>query len=324
MNSLTYVAIGIALLAASAVAFEYLFPSVAARGWTGLARAAGRLTRRTVRAGARTVPYLEGGRGEPLVLVHGFGADKDNFAGIAPFLTPHVRLLAPDLPGFGEATRDPRSSYQIADQVRLLHAFIEALALGPVHLGGSSMGGFVVAEFAATYPDLVKSLWLIDAAGVAECADNPMLRHYRASGEIPLLVRDKSAFAMLLRTVMRRPAFLPPSLYSTLACRAVADLELHTRIFREIAIESPTLESRLDSITAPTLIVWGDQDEVLSPTAAAAFGRGISGSEVIVMPGVGHLPHLERPRATARDYLRFRTRIGCSRRAASAVTSLPA
>jgi pimeloyl-ACP methyl ester carboxylesterase len=322
LDTATDLLIDVAALAAGALALEYAWPSLAARGWTALGRAAGGLSRHSVRAGDDTIPYLDGGRGEPLVLVHGFGADKDNFARIAPFLKRHARVLAPDLPGFGEAGRDPRASYRIADQVERLHAFVEALALGPVHLGGSSMGGFIVAEFAARYPALVRSLWLIDAAGVAECAETPMLRQYLASGEIPLLVRDDAAFATLLGAVMQRPAFLPHSLYTTLARRAVADHELHVRIFREIAVESPTLEPRLAAITAPTLIVWGEEDQVLSPGAAAAFGRGIAGSEVVIMAGIGHLPMLERPRASARDYLRFRARV--RRDAAPSATSSPA
>jgi pimeloyl-ACP methyl ester carboxylesterase len=255
-----------------------------------------------------TMPYLEGGRGEPLVLVHGFGADKDNFARIARFLTPHFRVIAPDLPGFGDATRDPRADYRISDQVARLRAFLQALGLGRVHLGGSSMGGFIVAQYAATYPDEVASLWLLDPAGTQAAFDTEVARHYQQSGEVPLLVRTPAAFETLLAAVTYRKPFLPHSLRHVLARRAVADLDLHTRIFAQFSRESPLLEPALPALRAPALIVWGERDRMLSPAAAAPMGRLIPLSEVIVMPGVGHLPMLECPRAVARDYLRFRAR----------------
>ena len=75
------------------------------------------------------MPYLEGGQGEPLVLIHGFSADKDNFTRVARFLTPHYRVICPDLPGFGDATRDPSARHGIADQVTRLKAFLGALGI---------------------------------------------------------------------------------------------------------------------------------------------------------------------------------------------------
>lgn len=300
-------AVGFALVVAGC-AGEFLMPAVAARVWLWLARRAGGLRRRQLATGGGTVPYLEGGHGEALVLLHGFGADKDNFARIAPFLTGRFRVLVPDLAGFGEAGRDPDASYRIADQVRRVQAFVAALGLERFHLGGNSMGGFIAAEYAATHPGTPLSLWLLDPAGSAASIDNELFRHYRASGETPLVIRDRAAFRRLLALVTYRPAFLPYSLERTLARRAIADAPLHARIFHQIAAESPTLEDRLGAIVAPTLIVWGEHDAVLNPRAAATLAQGIAGSEAIVMPAVGHLPMIERPRRTARDYLDFLAR----------------
>jgi triacylglycerol lipase len=295
-------------LALGVLALDYLAPRVAARVWIWLSRATAGLVERRAQIPGFTMPYLDGGRGEPLVLVHGFAADKDNYSRIARFLTRHFRVIAPDLPGFGAATRDPLADYRIADQVARLRAFVRGLGLGPVHLAGSSMGGFIVAQYAATYPDEVASLWLLDAAGTQAAFDTDMIRHYLATGATPLLVRTPAEFQRLLDAVTCREPFLPHSLRHVLAQRAVADFDLHTRIFRQIGEESPTLEASLPSLRAPTLIVWGEQDRILSPSAAAIMGQLIPRSQVIVMPNVGHLPMLECPRAAARDYLRFRAR----------------
>jgi pimeloyl-ACP methyl ester carboxylesterase len=303
--------LGLSVMAAVALgvlALEYSAPVAAARVWIWLTRATAGLMERRAQIPGFTIPYLDGGRGEPLVLIHGFGGDKDHFSRMARFLTPRYRVIAPDLPGFGGATRDPQANYRIADQVARLRTFLQAVGLGRIHLGGSSMGGFIVAQYAAAYPDDVASLWLLDPAGTQAAHDTDLVHHYAQSGEVPLLVRTPAAFQALLDVVTYRKPFLPHSLRHVLARRAVADFDLHTRIFRQFGTESPTLETSLPTLRAPTLIVWGDRDRVLSPLAASVMGQLIPHSEVVVMRNVGHLPMLECPRATARDYLGFRAR----------------
>lgn len=305
------IAAGLVLLALALLgaALEYLCPAVAARGWIALARAAAGLSERRLLVDGVMVPYLDGGRGEPLVLVHGFGADKDNFSRVAQFLTRRVRLIVPDLRGFGAADRDVAADYRIPAQVERLRAFIRALGLGRVHLGGNSMGGFIVAELAARYPAEVASLWLLDPAGTEAALATPMIREYLQTGRIPLLVREPASFPALLRSVMHRRVFAPHSVRRMLAKRAAADFDLHERIFRQVRLESPLLEPVLPAIAAPTLIVWGAEDRVLNPAAAAYLGTAIANSEVELMPEVGHLPMIECPRACARRYLAFRARV---------------
>jgi len=118
--------------------------------------------------------YLEGGSGEPLVLVHGFGADKDNFTRVARWLTPHYRVIVPDLVGFGESAHLPEADYHYAAQAARVHAFVQALGLGRVHLGGNSMGGGIAMSYAAQHPQEVASLWLI-ALSPGTAATPPIL-----------------------------------------------------------------------------------------------------------------------------------------------------
>ncbi|MDL2357315.1 MAG: alpha/beta fold hydrolase [Pseudomonadota bacterium] len=302
------VAAGAVLLAL--LAFDHLAPRTAARIATGFERMRAGLRAHRLQVGAASMPYLDGGRGAPIVLVHGFGGDKDNFTRAARFLTPSYRVLIPDLPGFGEASRDSGAGYAIADQVARLHAFLQQLGIvGRVHLGGNSMGGFIVAEYAARYPAQVASLWLLDAAGTAAAYDNALFRHYRHSGAMPLLLRCADDFdAMLRACTFRPPALLPHSVKWQLGQRGAADFALHTRIMAEMAA-SPLLEQQFSTIATPALIVWGDQDSILNPSGAAALHALMPNSEVVMMANLGHLPMLEAPRASAERYLAFLRRL---------------
>ena len=290
---------------AAALALEFLLPATAARAWIALIRRIAGLRTHRIKLADATLEYLEGGSGEPLLLIHGFGGDKDNFSLVAPFLTRYFRVIAPDLPGFGNASRDPAAGYRVADQVRRLHEFIARLNPGRVHLGGNSMGGFIAAQYAATYPDEVATLWLLDPAGTQVALQTSLMREFTTTGRIPLLVAEESAYAALLEVATHRPSFVPPSIGRILARRAVTDFGLHTSIFRQISEESPLLEPVLPSIRAPSLIVWGAEDRVLNPEAAADMAALIPASRLIVMAGVGHLPMVERPRRVARDFLAF-------------------
>lgn len=292
------------------LALEHLAPQRMARLWLGLERRRAGLTlKRQAIAGGIDMPYLEGGRGEPLLLVHGFGGDKDNFTRLAGALTRHYRVIVPDLPGFGEATRDAALRYAVGDQVQRLHAFVSALGLPPLHLGGNSMGGFIAAEYAATHPQQVKSLWLLDPAGTAAAHGSPMLRHYLATGDTPLLLRKPEDIGVLLQAIAVKAPLLPPSVKTVLAQRAIADRALHARILQQLVHESPTLEERLPAIAAPTLVVWGSEDRILHPDGAAALQARLPRCRVVLMRGIGHVPMMEAPAATAGDYLRFRAEL---------------
>lgn len=294
-----------ALAVVALLAAVRLAPGFLARLALAAERAASRLRLRHAVVDGFSIPYLEGGRGEPLVLLHGFGGDKDNFTRLARHLTPHFRVLVPDLPGFGDAGRRHDASYAMADQARRLRDFLDGLGIVRAHLGGNSMGGFIAAQFAGMWPGRVASVWLIDAAGTAAAYETGMVRHYRETGEMPLLVRREADFGAVLDATMSRPPFMPGFLRRHYGQRGAADHALHTSILRQLHA-SPLLESQFASIDVPALVVWGAEDEVLHPAGAQALRELFPQARVRVMDGIGHLPMLEAPRQCARDYIAFR------------------
>lgn len=269
-----------------------------------MARAALTLERKRAGLSLRqaSLPYLEGGAGEEvLLLVHGFAGDKDNFTRIAAHLVGRYRVIIPDLPGFGDARRDPNAKHDMATQVENLRTFMAELGVQRFHMGGNSMGGFISAEYAARYPAQVKSLWLLDPGGTDESMESPSFEHYHTEGRMPLLVPKVENFEALMAACMAKPPYFPYCMKQVLARRAVADYALHCAIMKEL-VGSPRLQG---PINTPALIVWGTEDRILSPKGAAPTKALLPDARLIMIEGIGHLPMLEATRRTAHDFLDF-------------------
>ena len=249
--------------------------------------------------------YLEGGQGEPLLLLHGFGADKDNFTRVARELTPHYRVIIPDLLGFGESSHPAQADYTALAQANRLHVLAQALGIGRLHLGGSSMGGQIALIYASAYPSEVGSLWLLAPAGIWSAPPSELAKHILSSGKNHLIARNEQEFAQLFEFVMTDPPYIPRFVQNVMAQENIVNYDLHRRIFEQTKNDN-TLEQRVAGLSTPSLIVWGEQDRALHVGSAAVLHKLLPRSQVITLPGVGHLPMIERDGQVAADYLAFR------------------
>lgn len=299
-------------IVAAIVVLDRVLPGPMSRFALALQHAVGGLRVRSIGIPGFTIAYLDGGRGEPLVLVHGIGADKDNFAPIVPWLRGIGRVIALDLPGFGESSKPLGGDYSIEAQAERLGQFLDALALPRVHLGGSSMGGAIVLAFTRLHPERVVSLWLLAPAGIGNATESEMLRRHRERGEYPLFARTLDEYAAVMRICFTRPPFVPHCVRHELAIAAGRNYALHTRIFRELVAQPFTLEQAVAGLPTSTLLVWGDEDRVLDVSGAEILHRALADSRLVRMPHLGHLPMLEAPRQTAADYRAFRASLQTS------------
>ncbi len=251
--------------------------------------------------------YLEGGRGEPLLLLHGFGSSKDNFARVAAHLTSHYRLLIPDHIGFGESSKPAEGDYSPPAQAERLRRFARALGIERLHLGGSSMGGHIAMTYAALYPEAVASLWLLDPGGVRSAPRQPVWESFKRTGRNPLLVDSGEDYARLFALLMSDPPYVPRPVFEVMARARIANREVEQRAFEHFGRDP--LEARVEGLPVPTLIVWGEEDRVLSVACGERLQQLIPGARLIRLPGIGHLPMIECAERCAADYRAFRAEL---------------
>lgn len=281
------------------------FPVQATRVALAVARRLTGLVRRQIVIDDLNVVYLEGGRGETMLLLHGAGADKENFLHVARRLRRRYRVLIPDLPGFGESDKPDDISYRASDQSRRLVAFANALGAERFHLGGNSMGGLIAGVLASEYPDKVLSLWLLAPAGVKAARPSELMRKLAAGEKLPIFARNTAEMRAVIAFATHRAPWMPAFFIDAMAIRQRDHYALNLRIVDELT-EGPWLdELPLSRVTMPTLIVWGERDRALDRSGAAVLSALLPDARVVLMPDTGHVPMIEAPAAAVRDYLRF-------------------
>lgn len=243
---------------------------------------------------------------EPLLLIHGFGGNKDNFTRIADELGSY-HLIIPDLLGFGESSKPMTADYRSEAQATRLHELLQAKGFDSgIHIGGNSMGGAISVAYAAKYPNDVKSLWLVDSAGfwsvgVTKSLENATLEHN------PLLINKTEDIYNLYNFVMYKPPYIPKSVKAVFAQERIANKELDAKILEQIVTD--TVEERAQVIAEydiPTLVTWGDKDQVIKPETVNVIKEIIPQAQIIMMKDIGHVPMIEAVDKTAEDYRMFR------------------
>lgn len=296
----------IVLLFAGTVVGLYFSPAtmLATSQWVEQ-RLAG-LSTKEVRVGEFNIRYYEGGPadGETVLLLHGFGGNRETWLRFSRHLTDQYHVIAMDLPGFGESDK-PQVSYDVASQVERLHALIQAWGIRKLHLLGNSMGGHIAALYSARYGDGVLSLALFNNAGVTSPTKSEMFLRLQRGEPNPLVVRKPADFDVLLHFVFATPPDLPEPLKRHFVEQAMTNRAHYDSIFGQLREQYVPLESELPKIQAPTLILWGDQDRVLDVSSIAVMQPLLKKPSVVIMKNCGHVPMLERPDETAQHYLEF-------------------
>jgi len=300
---LAVIALLIGALALSACSRQTLYDN--AIGWE---RSGAGLEESSIRVGDLNIAYLsniEPVDGETIVLVHGFGANKDGWTRLARELTDEFNVYAIDLPGHGDSSKPLDLGYRIEDQVSHLSKILKALQIEQAHMMGNSMGGAITALYAATYPNQIRTAVLFDPAGIFEY-DSELVGLIMA-GDNPLIPAKEGDFTRLIDFAMEKKPFVPWPIYDIMEEKAIANREVNEVIFAAIRDSGfePDFRQTITRIKAPVLVVWGLEDRVINYRNAEVFVKQIPDARKVLLEGVGHAPMIEVPEESAQLFREF-------------------
>lgn len=244
----------------------------------------------------RKIHYRDEGEGPTIVLIHGTGASLHTWEDWTQDLIKDYRVIRLDLPAYGLTGQDPQKRYSSKDYVDLLDAFLTELKVDKFHLAGNSLGGLVSWLYASYYPEKIEKLVLLDPSGfpfkstpmVIKMAKIPVLNNF---------IRYVTPRSFIEKNI--KEVYYDHSLIKDSTIDRYYDLTLfegnRTAFIDRAYIEREDYRDRLSLISAPTLILWGENDNWIPVSDAARFKAAIKNAQVVIMPKTGHVPMEERP-----------------------------
>lgn len=255
--------------------------------------------------------YRDEGRADApvLVLLHGYGDAYATWEGWAAELKARHRVISLDLPGHGLTAAPEGTVLDREALARLVLRFAEQLKLPPFVLAGNSMGGGVAWQAALLAPQALRGLVLVDAAGWPMRASTPSLA-------FRILAHPLGRAA--LARIDNRP-LIRQGLTAQVGDKALITDELidrwalyqrypgHRPILMSVApgAQTPVTAELLAGLHLPTLVLHGEVDPILPVEHSRRFAAAIAGAELVVYPGIGHLPQREIPARSAADVAAF-------------------
>jgi pimeloyl-ACP methyl ester carboxylesterase len=253
----------------------------------------------SVRDGMWNVPVYRKGSGEPLLWLHAAGGLNKGWTPELEALSQHYDVIAPVNPGWDD-TGGLEDIDDIHDMVLFYQDLLDALGLKQFNLAGHSIGAMFAAELAAARPDLVKKL-------VLTCPVGLWMDEAPVTDLFILLPRELPGvlFGDLSNPVIPT-IFTPPANEDEMAQSMYLQLTNFSAAGKFMwPIPDKGLKKRLHRISAPTLIIWGDQDKLTPPAYGDLFASKIKNSELVKIPGAGHMVPLENTPAWSRAVTDF-------------------
>jgi pimeloyl-ACP methyl ester carboxylesterase len=247
----------------------------------------------------------------PLVLIHGTGSSLHTYDAWAEQLMSERRVVRMDLPGYGLTGPFPSGNYSITHYVDFLEKFLSDLQIRKCTLVGNSLGGRIAWSFTLEYPEMVDQLILIDAAGYTGKSKSMPLAFKLA--KIPVLKN--------ILTFITPRSIARSSVENVYADKSKVTNELADRYFEltlregnrqafidRFSVSSDTTAFReIKSIQQPTLILWGEEDNLIPVEMAYRFHNDLPNSTMVILKNTGHVPMEESPNESLEAVKQFLT-----------------
>lgn len=238
----------------------------------------------------------------PVLLIHGTSSSLNTWDSLISYLPSNKRIIRLDMPAFGLTGPSPENKYSYTYYSDFLNAFLKELNVKKCIIAGNSLGGGIAWHFALDYPQEVAKLILIDASGYPKINEKGSLGFKIAS--IPILnnlllyVTPKSLVKKSLETVFVDQNLITEeriTRYHELLL-AEGNRKAALSIFKN-RFDQQT--NRIKDIQQPTLIIFGEKDQLINSDNAYLFQKDIKNSKAVILKNVGHVPMEEAPKATA-------------------------
>jgi 4,5:9,10-diseco-3-hydroxy-5,9,17-trioxoandrosta-1(10),2-diene-4-oate hydrolase len=258
----------------------------------------------SVTVGERRIHLAEFGAGMPLLMLHGGGpgaSGPSNYVRNIGALAQRFRVLVPDLPGYGQSSKQVDAADPFGDQAGAMLGLLDALDIERAHVVGNSLGGACALRMALDAPQRVGRLVLMGPGGVGISQGQPsdglkrLLGYYAGEGpsfdKLRRFICEDLVFdaSQVSEAVLqeRYAASIDPEVVANPPLRAPKDLEALERL-------DFLLDPRLPTLATPTLVMWGMEDRVNPPAGAAALQQSLPACDTVLFSRTGHWVQWER------------------------------
>lgn len=279
------------------------------RAWAGLSS-------KTLRVGDIVWSYSEGGSANKptLLLIHGLASSRDTWNNVARLLTPYYHVIIPDLPSSGSTQVPENFDFSVPNVTENLRRFIEAAHIQKdLNIAGHSLGGTTAMLYASQYPFDTKSLFLIGTGGIFKNNNTNYLKNPIYLKQ--LIVSQPGDLDFTVKKVMYNPPFFPSVIKTEQEKLLISQSVETSKIINQLdqlnkLYTADSFAKMLKHIEAPTLILWGKQDQIVNFEVAEELKSLLKHAQTpIILNKVGHVPILEAPESVAEHYLNFLEKI---------------
>ena len=260
------------------------------------------LASKVVQLGSGTMHLFEGGRGIPLLLIHGFPMGAlETWENQADAFVARFHLLTPDLFWFGASLpTDKAGMIPAAEQADATVELLRVANIEKAHVVGFSFGGYVALQLALRHPEVVDRLVLVDAAGLEPTEEERAIVQANFDGVDDicqmLIPKDAETLRRFLSKLFYRPRWLPLLVMrQLLEDEFWKNKEAKERICRRLTSGGMLGPDDLGTLRVPALVLWGRHDPLLLPSMGERMARAIPGARLVFLEESGHQPMLEEP-----------------------------
>jgi pimeloyl-ACP methyl ester carboxylesterase len=233
----------------------------------------------------------------PLILIHGTSSSLNTWDSVVKIITSNPknkkRIIRFDLPAFGLTGPNPENDYAGPYYINFVDSFLNVLQINKCTISGNSLGGGIAWQYAVAHPEKVNKLILLDPTGYPQKNEKGSLGFKIASlpiiNNLMLFITPKSLIKKSLEAVFYDKSFVTEATvtrYHELLLSA-GNRRATLSLFKSRRSLNP---NEIKSIQQPTLIIWGEQDQLISVDNAYLFKQDIKNSQLFILPNVGHIP----------------------------------